>query len=282
MDAEIFEATNRQYHGTKGLSNSLLQHFDRDPVSYYHKHISCDWPIDPPTPEMEFGTAVHRLIEYQLNWAKLAIYIPADVLNKDGHKRGLRWKKWAKENWQHEHLKPGQLNHFEVIAQNVVAHRRAQSIVCHPKAHRETNIRWRQRDMAFNCKARLDLVIPGTAVVDVKTIYDVDRRVLQSEIERRRYYRQLAFYRDAWNTYADEVLPCFIVAIQNKPGYAVEVVELAQHWIDRGHEENIEVMQRLQEAHESGDFYPDTYREEQNIVLDPPRWAGNEERYELS
>lgn len=281
MDAEIFEATNNQYHATKGLSNSLLQAFDRDPIAYYHQHIRCDWPIDPPTPAMLFGTGVHRLVEHHLDWTKMAIYIPKEVLTKDGHKRGLKWKAWANANWRYEHMKPDTLNAYDIIAQNIVAHPHAQAICCHPKAHRETNIRFKQSYVDLNCKSRLDLIIPGKAVVDVKTTASVDRRVLQGEIERRRYYRQLAFYRDAWNTYADERLPCFIVAIQNTPGYAVEVVELDQSWIDRGHEENILIMKRLVEAHASDNWYPPSYREDEIVCLEPPRWAGNEERFEL-
>lgn len=51
--------TEREYRGLPGLSNSAMKDLAISPLRFWHKHINPEQPADEPTPEMQFGSALH-------------------------------------------------------------------------------------------------------------------------------------------------------------------------------------------------------------------------------
>lgn len=57
--AERLSQDATDYFAAEGLSQSGMKDLEVSPLRYWHKHINPDRPFDEPTPEMQFGTALH-------------------------------------------------------------------------------------------------------------------------------------------------------------------------------------------------------------------------------
>jgi hypothetical protein len=77
-------------------------------------------------------------------------------------------------------------------------------------------------------KARLDYVIPGVAIVDLKGTSDASEEAFMKECVRAGYFQQMALYQDG-HTEANcgAELPVFLVAVEHEYPHVVQVYELS-------------------------------------------------------
>jgi len=89
----------------------------------------------------------------------------------------------------------------------------------------------------YALKSRPDYVIPGDAVVDIKTTDDARPEAFSRAIHRFRYHVQAAFYIDACNAAKAKVFRFVFVVVERTPPFACAVYEITESAIDQGRRE---------------------------------------------
>lgn len=260
------------YHDRPELSSSQVEDFLDDPIKWYHVHVAKDWPKDDPTPQMKFGTAVHRMIELG-GPEHIAVTIPADVLNGDGHCKGKAWLDWKSEQSEGvEFIKPGVFNPFDEIWGNI--HTNDFAATCLDCDRKEYQIIWEHKPTGLKCRTLVDVLLPNI-IVDWKAAADISPRDFQSAAYRMHYVERLAFYQLAVEAETGERLPVVCVAIKNKAGFGVQPYEIDSEWLEKAHAKLEKTMRQIAE------FDLDDHCNQQIVTLAQPGWAKYESEYEL-
>lgn len=262
------------YHSRPELSSSQLADFIRDPVAFHHWHVARDWDKPEPSPQMAFGTNVHRMIELG-GWQQIAVEIPPGVLNADGHKKGKAWQDWAAEHDGLIHIKPGELNPYAIIWDHLQANAFCRGLLAKGGEH-EKVILWRHASTGIACRTMVDWW-RSPLLVDWKTTRNTGAREFQRDAWSLLYHVRLAFYCMAVESETGR-RPSHVVtvAIQNGPGYNVQPFELDAAWLDIGFAAVEAAMQEI------ASFEVCNYLNHDVLTLSAPRWARYEEEYEVA
>jgi len=258
-------SVQQTYHDKPELSSSQVADFLDDPICFYRRHILKDWPKKQPTPTMEFGTAVHKMIE-QGEFESLAKDIPAHVLNADGHCKGKAWTDWKEANPAATYVKPGEINALASIFAGLCANKHCRKWMAEPSKNKEFEILWTHKPTGIACKSRIDLLTDSGLIVDWKTTVDCEPRKFQRSICDFNYDIRLAFYRLAVETLTGNRLPVVAVAIQNSPGFAVQPYEIPCAWLDDAETKLNEAMDEI------ALFDIADYVDRPIVCIDKPRW----------
>ena len=206
--SKVPEAT---YHGWAAVNKSLLTEVEKSPM---HARWWLDNAGDDPTDAMRIGTLTHLAILEPERYDALPVIAKIDGRTKEG--------KAQRETvgacvWQHESAV------IDAMRRNIRASKAAHK-VSSTTGERELSLVW-LRD-GIPCKARIDKVCPGRALVDLKTCRDAGADEFGRAIESYGYHRQAAWYLDGWRELTGESLAYFIIAAQTEPPYPVAVYML--------------------------------------------------------
>jgi len=173
-------------------------------------------------------------------------------------RKKLAWQRWEAKHSDLIKFDAGDINPYRTIAENMRAHKRC-NFLFEGRGENEINIRWIDSETGLLLRCRIDRVsaVIG-AIVDVKTTAKHKRSDFVYEIERRKYFRQLAMYRRGWFELTGERLKGILIPIKNTPGYLVDAIEIDEPWLERGDRENREVLLRYMDV------------KEKNTWLEPP------------
>lgn len=114
----------------------------------------------------------------------------------------------------------------------------------------EVSLAWHDPDTGLLCKARLDKVVPGERIVDLKTT--VDGGKFEKSIVHYGYHRQAAHYQLGWGVLTGERLPFCFVAVESAEPFCVRAAPLSQEAVDVGRRECEALLAGIAEAGRTG------------------------------
>ncbi|HHN77603.1 MAG TPA: hypothetical protein ENK11_02875, partial [Phycisphaerales bacterium] len=114
---------------------------------------------------------------------------------------------------------------------------------------------WHDPDLDLDCKARLDMVVPGVGLVDLKTTSDITPHGLSGAVAKYAYHMQAAWYvRAAAYSFRRMTSPeFFFVFAESKPPYDVSVRRLGWDAIMQGWAECVDAARRIKAYERTGE-----------------------------
>lgn len=251
-----------EYHDHDSLSSSQIAAFVCDPLLWYYTYSARTWPRPEPSPEMAFGTAVHRMIEIGDRNAVVK-RIPPDALNVDGHCKGKAWLEWKQANPADIYLKPGEQDPLSLIGNHLQANSWCREVI--ERSRKEVEHYWQDDDFG-PCRAKFDAVTNGM-LVDWKTTSRPDARTFAAEINARAYDLRMAFYRRGYRDKYGSEPEVYFVAICTTGGYSVTPYRLPNDWLDDAEARLIIAVDDMRR------FSLGRYLDACPQVLDQPKWS---------
>lgn len=219
---------------------------------------------EPRKPSYEMGSAVHcAILEPEKFDERYGVF--------DGIRRGKEWEAWKAENPGKEGLKPAKLDQVQWVADAVMEHRVARTLLRGGLA--EEVITWRDERTGLLLKCRADYLRPDL-VIDLKGTRDATPARFKSDALRYGHYGQVAMYHDgaiAERRIDGKACPV-IIAARTGADFDVAVFQLTPNDLERGRALYRGFLQRLIECTEA-DYWPGVAPE--LVPLDMPDWGGN-------
>jgi exodeoxyribonuclease VIII len=226
--------TNAEYHARPEVSKSGLDQVRRSPLHYWNRYLNPERAIEPPTPAMVLGSALHaRVLEPHL-FADEYIVAPEgiDRRTKEGK---LRWADFEAEAEGRTVLRGEDAAQIEAMAQAVHRHPAARTILRLP-GKCEQSYFWTDETSGVECKCRPDWHSDDRRLIaDVKTTEDASPRGFARSVLKYRYHVQAAFYSQGIS--AEQFL---FIAVEKKPPFCVAVYVTPPELIERGLKEATE------------------------------------------
>jgi exodeoxyribonuclease VIII len=216
---------------------------------------------------MEMGTALHLALLEPEKLHDVILAIPDDVLNKDGHKKGNPWTYFQKANPGRILLKADELANLFNAVESVKSHPAAGPLIA-AKAIVEQPITWQLH--GIDCKAIPDKVIPGHAIVDVKSTCVVQPKKFQRQAEDLLYDVQACFYRDGVLEVYAERLPFVFVAVEVEPPFRVRAYQAPDDWFVSGYSIISDVIQEYERRMAENDW--NDVEDREFVLLEKMRW----------
>jgi hypothetical protein len=258
---------SEEYEKTMALSQSAIKDAKLEGWQYfYRRHIERSLPF-VPSRSMELGTALHLALLEPMTFREKVLAIPQEVLASNGAKSGSAWKQFQAENAGRILLKSDEYCDLAEAVNAVMRHPAAGPLIA-AKGIVEKPIEFRWN--GTRCKSILDKVIPGTAIVDVKSTCVVQPRKFQRQAEDLLYDVQARFYRDGVIEAYAESLPFVFIAVEIEPPYRVRAYQVPDDWYMSGFTIINEIVQEYERRIAENDW---TDAEDRDFVLlERMRW----------
>lgn len=186
----MLELGNEEYHAALAMSSTKLRDYAASPLLFHHRYNLRDMPFED-SPALRIGSIVDALVLEQSALDDMVAVIPAEVLNKDGHRKGGAWTEWAGQQGGKTLLKPEEWDDIRSMADSVWACPPAVELVTACK-HQQATF-WRDDDHdGIIGKCKFDGVCEN-GFFDLKTTSDALPDFRHS-IKRYNYMLQLAWY----------------------------------------------------------------------------------------
>lgn len=91
---KLLQLSNEEYHAAPGLGSSSLRDFIVSPLLYAERHVHKTMPSEDSS-YLQLGSVIDSIILEPAELDRLVSLIPAEVLNKDGHRKGSAWTDWS-------------------------------------------------------------------------------------------------------------------------------------------------------------------------------------------
>lgn len=268
------------YHAMRSISRSQLDDFRESPYSYYMRHVVRDpsWQLKA-TPDMEDGTLLHSLVlEHQdLIWqppqafGELAIY-PTEVLSKNGGRGTNACREWEDENSDKILRKLDELAEIWQWARMITKSKAWEYLTPSTRLIEQTITFKHMHDdgTQMDLRSRLDLVIPGERIVDLKKCCKGDINDIENVIARNGYDFQSGFYQLAWEALTGETLPFTFIFQESVKPYRTSVWTMDQDWVNEARDEVLHTLDELKRTADSGDWMHPLSKVEMTAYK--PRW----------
>lgn len=220
LDELYLDMPVETYHASPGVSNTMAKVFHGSPRDYWAQYIGMT-VMREPTGAMDFGTVAHGMILQPDSLSQLALQIPRDALNAQGHKKGRAWTDFKATLNGRLAMKPSECDRLTKIHNAVFANDLANGFLQHD-GHNEVSIFW---DDILPRRSRLDRLAPPY-VVDVKTTEQINRWVHTAS--EKEYYRQAAYYLHASTYIHGDVERFIFVVVQTVAPFHVRCFEYGQ------------------------------------------------------
>jgi exodeoxyribonuclease VIII len=244
------------YHGTDALSKSTMTKALKSPAHYQAALMERS----EPSKAMQLGTAIHTSILEPALYSEIVAILPSDI---DGRtKEGKVWREANKSR-----IQLTVVEHVEVqgVAHSVRSHPFWDIITLPHKI--EASVFGQDLETGLALKARPDLWVNETTLVDIKTTDDASPEAFTRTIATFRYHIQAAHYLAM--TGAEEF---YFVAVERKAPYAVAIYKLDSEWLQAGEILRRNAIMTIHEcrALDSWPAYPTATQ-----TLSCPKWALN-------
>lgn len=260
----VVQMSASQYHALPQISRSQADDYRESSWGYFMKHVAKDpdWQTNV-TKDMEDGTLLHSLVlefpdlihQSPQSFSDVAVY-PREVLDKSGGCRGNACKDWELLNTGKILKKQHELAEVWRWAQQLTKGLPG-SYLDHPRRKIEQTILWRHLHSdgtPMDLRARLDLVIPGERIVDVKTCAKGDINDMENVIARSGYDFQAAWYQMAWESVTTERLPFTFVFIEKPKPNRTSVWTMDQDWVDEFRDIVADTLNDMKASADRGDW----------------------------
>lgn len=260
--------SNADYHAHPAVSKSGLDQIRRSPLHYWNRYLNPDRIIEPPTPAMILGSALHaRVLEPALyNDEYIVAPEGIDRRTKEGK---LRWADFEAESEGRVILKAEDALQIESMAAAVHRHPAARAILRLP-GKCEQSYFWTDETSGEKCKCRPDWHSDDRQLIaDVKTTEDASPRGFMRSVMKYRYHVQAAFYSQGIG--AEQFV---LIAVEKKSPFAVAVYATPLELFERGLHESRQDLQALAECR-AKNHWPGYGDEIQKLVVPP--WLQDEQ-----
>lgn len=271
------------YHEKPAIGRSGLRSCWND-AELFRKRILGEIPWPPLTPAMAFGSA-------------LDFYLTDGTIDPlDGYMIG-EWKDWrtkAAKEWRQALVDEG-VPLDKILSQTAKTQLLAESekqmaaLMACEKQIRNTFIAneyifgnadnsMTQYELyaeidGVDVKSMPDRVIPGVAIVDLKTSNEVDLRHFQQSSHAYWYDVQASLCQMMWEQEANELLPVIFVVVKNQEPHSVEVYEAGDSFIEHGAHRFVDAMEWYKQCLEKDTWVSRTHNKQ--VTLEAPKWWMN-------
>jgi exodeoxyribonuclease VIII len=257
----ILDMPSEVYHALPRLSNSKMSDFLRSPR--YLQAVGKR-PRKSTNP-MSAGTMLHCAL---LEPAKFAArYLPVD-LDRKGTKE---WKALEQANPGKELVKTHEYEEIIECTKYVRENDAVRKLFSQGVPQTEVTITW-TAELGIAAKARLDLISPGSHLVDLKLTHEVDK--FERTAFSYGYHRQAAWYLRAAIAadVADENTPFYFVCVESDFPYEMRIYQASDDFISAGNREIEGILADYAQCLQTNEW-PDRVGPWQ---LDLPKWARGE------
>ena len=220
------------------------------------------------TPALRLGRAIHSIVlEGRAQFDKEFAITPSDIdrRTKAGKEAYATFLESAKDK---SVLSPDEAETARNVADAVIQSPLGQDIFI-DNGRAELSIQWNDPDTGLLCKARIDWAA-SNALVDLKTAADASPKAFLKDIVNYGYHQQAAHYANGWRVLTGDLLPFQFLAVEKSEPFGVALYELSDEFMSMGHEKNVYLMRKYQEAEELG-LWSESYQQEP-VELEPPAW----------
>lgn len=263
------DLTNEQYHALDGISAS--------DVKIVHAKSIAHWKNKrfKETVTLQLGTAIHAFV------------LEADIAHKLIHRgpetrRGKAWTE-AKEEAESAGavlLTEADYDHAKAVAESVLMTPRVMRMLNDKACIKEQSIINTCPETGLTLKCRPDALLPGRAVLDLKTTQDASPRGFAKSVRGFGYDLQASFYLMAVaNEASIEDCPTFgFIAVEKELPYSVAIHTLEYDYLRWAKNQVMLTLDQIKRAQDSGDFT--TGWPEVNVI-GKPAWLqdDNEEAF---
>ena len=239
---------SREYRSDPSWNQSFLKKMMISPA---HAKASIG---KPPTDAMEFGSALHDyILEPDTFYARYRVMDKLDGRTKEG-------KAQAEDRARLEAhgvkiLTSADMALLNGMWEGIEKNPLAAGYIWGGEGYNEHPLFWTCHYTGTPCKARLDRVVPGRYIVDLKTIgKEASKSALWYQIRDFGYDFQAAFYQEAWRMTAGEVLPFIMVFVETKPPHGVRVVRLEQEMVNTAFTQCLDTLKEALYCQQSGQW----------------------------
>lgn len=261
----------KDYHAKPGLSKTKLWTLLNETPA------KLRWLQDnpaPPTPAMQFGSALHKyVLEPETFFDEYAVAPSVDRRTKAGKEEYAAWLETAKGK---EVVAPDDMVTIGEIAAAISAHKRASFLL---RGEVETSYYWTDDMTGLDCQARPDCVkIIGDKgyIIDLKTCAKADTDTMIAQAYKLGYDMQAYMFKSAVE--AERQIPCdfIFVCVEKEPPYLINILQADDLMLRSGEDRFREAIGVYKSCSESGNWYG--YEGAFNIInnLSLPKWAAKE------
>lgn len=250
------------YHAVEALSSSGVRKLLQSPMHY---RLFRDNP-NPPTPQMQFGTAVHCGVLEPDTFADRVARAPR--VDKRTYAGKAEWSAFQADNAGRLILSADDFGRALCCIDAVRAHPAARKLL--DGAEVEKSLFWIDGGYRVPCKARFD-AWQGGIVVDLKTTTDASPDEFGRTIANFHYHAQAAMYCSGAEHVLDRSPDAFVfVVVESEPPHAVACYQLPNAAILAGMHLVNRAQARYAEVLASGKWsgYAETIE-----VIELPRYA---------
>ncbi|MBQ8823965.1 MAG: PD-(D/E)XK nuclease-like domain-containing protein [Ruminococcus sp.] len=254
--------TNAEYHAHSAISKSDLDLIHRSPAHWIYKKNNPN----KQTPEMLFGSAVHKMVlEPETFFDEFVVAPEVDKRTKSGKEE---WNSFLEESKGKTVITNDILIKSKDIAESISHHVSARQLLTGGCA--ETSHFWTDERTGMQCKCRPDYLRSGFCV-DLKTTQNASEESFQKSAYKYRYYLQAYWYlhglKQCGIDYADYFT---LIAVEKEPPYGIATYYVDEDMLQLGKIEADEDLDRICECMKNNYYsgYP-----EQLQCLGLPSWA---------
>lgn len=273
------------YFAVDALSRSDLKGIVNNVEEWYGRKVGTLPPIQQ-TKDMAFGSALDF---YLCNGKgpdplpKGAVMVPDEVLAKNKARSTDAYRDWLKT------LPPGtptvtskeaekllaesdeQIAAFMACEEQLRSHSEAAELMFDQTALHQHVLRFTCPETGAELRSLPDIIIPGEAIVDLKTMADVSPMSFLRSCDRFWYDCQAAMAQFGWCDTCGDSVPVYFVCVRNAPPYDVAVYRAGESIMSAGWDRTQAAIRKYQRCSASGNWRNDTH----NVVIDleaPTSW----------
>lgn len=261
-----------QYHAdTDWCSNSMLKVLNDSRRKFEAQFITKTLP-PARSKSMDLGTVGHAAILEPHIINDVCREIPANVLNKDGHRKGAAWLEWQAANADKILMTAQEIAKVRGMFESVYRHKVARRLL-EAEGQCEASCYWECLETGVKRRCRWDKVAPASGwVVDVKTSHNVAKHAFAKTMHEYGYHQQAAFYTHAYEAEFNGETPHFaFIAVEPEPPYLCRVYTLPERAFLEGDRLVMDGLDTLKRCLDSNDWSDP--QEHEVVEIDLPKYA---------
>ena len=264
------DLTNEEYHADKDfISRSAIMDYAQSPYDYWAKHINPNRPKKDSTPQMEMGSAFHKMILEPNTMQDEFVVLPEPVLLKDvGREKYDAYKRAIAEIETTNKIVIPFKTYLDLDAMRLRIHKHESAMNLINDARIENTFLWQDEHSGLLLKARPD-ILHENMIVDLKTCNDASPRAFQNSMVLGGYHVQGAMIRDGVEAIEGRRINNVInICIETKYPYNMAIYIIDEFAIDEGQAKYKSILLELKNA-----IVHNVYSDYGVQTIGLPRWA---------
>lgn len=269
------------YHRHPAVSKHGLDAFRKAPALFRWQR---DNPRETTSPALRFGSLYHTVLLEPDTLGELYATVPADAprrptsIQRNAKKPSLEtleavawWDNFEANTAGKEIVDAEDINRATAMREAVMRHPAARAALTEHALHTEASLFWRDPETGVECRGRPDRIRTDGLIIDPKTCQDASPEAFQRSAWNYGYYRQAAFYLDAWKLITGETPKAFVfIAQESEPPFLTAVYVASPAMIELGRAEIAEDLRRFAQCL-STDTWPGLPGHPMELTV--PAWA---------